>query len=206
MTEEVKNETEDKIAVSEKDGTESKKQDDGTIPRFRFNEVNDKFKAESARAKELEKKVNDFEEAEKKKKEEKLEKDGEYKELLKAKELEIETHKTEKESLKKNMLLEKVKNKIINVANKEGAVDSEDILKFISIDDLLVLENDKLSEAIDEKISEIKNNKAHLFTTTKRDSRENGSPYSVNTSNGQSNKNMTLNDRIEASLRNSHKR
>lgn len=176
---------------TKKEGEEEKKE--LTIPKSRFDEVNSKFK-------ESQKELEAFREKEKKESEAKLLEEKKYDELLKAKELEIETHKKDKESLRKNMLLEKVNNKIINIANKEGAIDSEDILRFIDTQDLLELESNKLEETIKERVSKIKNNKAHLFTTLQRDNKENGVPYSVNTNNTKSSKPKTKEDAILEAL------
>ena len=176
------------------------------IPYSRFKEVNEKNKNIEAELNKAKADLQTFQDAEKKKKEAKLLEDKKYDELLKAKELEIEGHKTEMEGLKKNASLEKIKSKIVNLANKEGAVDAEDILRFISTEDLLELDSEKLAEEVKSRIDKIKENKAHLFTNSQRDNRENGQPYSANTSGNILKKDMTRDQQIEDALRRSHKR
>ena len=198
MTEETKNTNQETIDTKEIVKVEEKIEK-AAIPYDRFKEVIDEKKA-------LKLKLDVFEEKEKKRIEDKLLEEKKFEELLKAKDLELETHKNEKETLKKNMLIEKVNNKIINIASKEGAIDSDDILRFIKTQDLLDLESDKLSDEVNKRVTEIKNNKAHLFNTNQRDSKENGMPYSVNTNNTKSSKPKTKEDMVLEALNLSRKK
>lgn len=203
MTEETKNPEAEKLKTPADSGQEEKKFAD--IPYLRFKEVNDKHKNTESELTKANSELQAFKDAEKKKTEDKLLEDKKYDELLKAKELEITSHKTEVETLKKNASLDKIRTKIVNLASKEGAVDSEDILRFISVDDLLELDSEKLSAEVKGRIAKIKEDKAHLFIVTQRDSRENGTPFSPDTSGGQSN-NMSLDAQIEESIARSHKK
>ena len=176
------------------------------IPYGKFKEVNDEKKSLASDLKKAQDELETFKNAKKKKDEDKLIEDKQFGEVIKAKELEIETQKKENESLKKNAINEKINRKIVNLANKEGAIDSEDILRFIKIDDLLELESDKLDEAIKTRVESIKTNKGHLFGESNiRNTKENGVPNSFNASGSLIKKNMTLNEQVEASLLRSRK-
>ena len=88
-----------------------------------------------------------------------------------------------------NNKLEKFKNKSLNLLNKEGVIDGEDGLKFLSFDSLLDAENtDGIDDVIKNMVSDLKQNKPYLFGSSnqKRNAEENFMPGGGNQANNKS--------------------
>ena len=152
------------------------------IPKKRFDEVNEKYKAAN-------KELEEFRAAKKEEEETKLKKDGEFQELLSLKDKEFLETKSLLEQERKNNKLEKFKNKSLNLLNKEGVIDGEDGLKFLSFDSLLDAENtDGIDDVIKNMVSELKQNKSYLFGSSnqKRNADENKMPGGGNQANNKS--------------------
>ncbi len=152
------------------------------IPKKRFDEVNEKYKAAN-------KELEEFRAAKKEEEETKLKKDGEFQELLKLRDKEFSETKSLLEKERRNNKLEKFKNKSLNLLNKEGVIDGEDGLKFLSFDRLLDAENgDGIDDAIKNMVSDLKQNKSYLFGSSnqKRSTDENFMPGGGNQANNKS--------------------
>jgi hypothetical protein len=166
-TEQETKENEQKAEVKQK--TDSKGND--FIPRTRFNEVNNKYKEASQKLQEFEKKQQ---EAEKKK----LEEEGKYQELLSLREKELNDMKSLLDNERKNNKLERVKNRSLNLLNKEGIIDGEDGLKFLNFEEIIDLDN--YDEVLSNLVSSLKESKSYLFknndTSHQRNKEENGVP------------------------------
>lgn len=152
------------------------------IPKKRFDEVNEKYKAANQE-------LEEFRAAKKEEEEAKLKKDGEFQELLTLKDKELAETKSSLETEKKNNKLEKFKNKSLNLLNKEGVIDGEDGLKFLSFDSLLDADStDGIDDTIKNMVSDLKQNKSYLFGSSnqKRNAEENFMPGGGNQANNKS--------------------
>jgi len=170
-----------KAVVDPKKGSDPKV-DDKKVPLKEFLDVKAKNKAIKV---ELEK----YKEDEKKRGEAKLLEEKKYEELIASKDKEIAEQKVKNENYAKNIKVEKIKNKISAMASKNGAVDAEDVLKFISTEGLEELESTQLEEQVKIRIDALKANKEYLFSgNPQRNKAENGSPYKPNIANGDPNR------------------
>lgn len=151
------------------DSGKSQKQTRSDIPRKRFDEVNEKYKAARKRLEELEK-------AQKEAEAKKLEEEGKLKELLELREKETNDLKTSLEAEKRNNKLKGLQNKALNSLNKEGIIDGDDGLRFIDFDKLL--DNDNPDDDLNNMVKSLKEGKSYLFGSgdRKRDDEENRMP------------------------------
>jgi len=152
------------------------------IPRDKFNKINNRMKA-------AETELEEFRAVKKEEEEAKLKKDGEFQELLSLKDKELVETKSSLEAELKNNKLEKFKNKSLNLLNKEGVIDGEDGLKFLSFDSLLDAENvDGVDDTIKKMVNDLKQNKSYLFGSSnqKRNAEENNMPGGGNQDNNKS--------------------
>lgn len=120
-----------------------------------------KYKDEN---KELKEKVAEFERRQKEANDKKLAEEGKYKELLEAKEEELadlnSSIKKERATRKRDNLLNKINLK----AQERGAIDFEDIKKFLDIDSLV----DSDAEAIDNELNQLQEKKSYLFGSKRK--------------------------------------
>jgi hypothetical protein len=144
------------------------------IPKKRFDEVNEKYKAAS---KELEAFKSAQEEANNKK----LEEQGKFQELLTLRDKELNDAKLALEGEKKNNKLEKLKNKSLSLLNKEGIIDGDDGLRFLKFDE--VMDSESPDDVLKNMVGQLKESKSYLFGSTKRKSDENGMPSSGSQTN-----------------------
>lgn len=94
----------------------------------------------------------------------KLAEDGRYKELLEAKEEELANLNSNIEKEKATRKKDNLLNKINLKAQERGAIDFEDIKKFLDIDSLVDSDN----EAINEKLNQLQEKKSYLFGSKKK--------------------------------------
>lgn len=143
------------LTLPKKEGEEKKTV--SSIPYDKFKKVNDEKKA-------LAEKVAEFEKLQKEANDKKLAEEGRYKELLEAKEKELadlnSNIEKERATRKKDNLLNKINLK----AQERGAIDFEDIKKFLDIDELI----DSDDEAINEKLNQLQEKKSYLFGSKKK--------------------------------------
>lgn len=128
-----------------------------SIPYDRFKKVNEEKKALAEKVAEFERLQN---EADKKK----LEEEGKYKELLELKEKELADLNSNIEKERANRKKDNLLNKINLKAQERGAIDFEDIKKFLDIDELI----DSDDEAINEKLNQLQEKKSYLFGNKKK--------------------------------------
>lgn len=132
-----------------------------------------KYKSEK---KELEGELAIFKAKQKEAEEKELADKGEYKKLLEAKQEELaelnSSIKKERASRKKDNFLNKIRLK----AQKEGANDADDIIRFLNVGELV----DSDDEAINEKFNQLMEKKSYLFGDKKKSatSDENNSVFS----------------------------
>lgn len=138
------------------------------IPKRRFDEVNEKYKAAN-------KELEEFRAAKKDTEHKKLEEEGKYQELLSAKDKELEGFKSSLETEKRGNKLEKLKNKSLSLLNKAGIVDGDDGLRFMNLEELI--DNESPDEVLNNMVTSLKDSKSYLFTQpNKRNASENGMP------------------------------
>jgi hypothetical protein len=161
------------------DSTDEGKKISTQIPKKRFDEVNEKYKAANKR-------LEEFEAAKAEAEKSKLEEEGKYQELLSIKDKELNDYKSSLEVEKKNNKLEKLKNKSLNLLNKEGIIDGDDGLKFFDFDD--VIDNESPDDVLSNMVQSLKESKSYLFgQTNKRKMDENFMPGGGNSSNNKKN-------------------
>ena len=128
-------------------------------------------------AKALKEELAGYREKETKEKDAKLLEEKKYQELIQNKDKELGDTKNALNQTIKEHKLEKLTNKLARVLDKNNAIDAEDALKFINVDDLL--DADKVDDEINKRVTELAKNKSYLFNGkqgTTRSSTENGQP------------------------------
>lgn len=143
------------LTLPKKEGEEKKIV--SSIPYDKFKKVNDEKKA-------LAEKVAEFERLQNEAQKKKLEEEGKFKELLELKEKELADLNSNIEKEKATRKRDNLLNKINLKAQERGAIDFEDIKKFLDIDSLV----DSDDEAINEKLNQLQEKKSYLFGSKKK--------------------------------------
>jgi len=143
------------LRLPKKEGEE--KETVSSIPYERFKKVNEEKKALAEQVAEF-KRLQD--EAQKKK----LEEEGKYKELLELKEKELADLNSNIEKERATRKRDNLLNKINLKAQERGAIDFEDIKKFLNIDELIDSDN----ETIDKELNQLQEKKSYLFDNKKK--------------------------------------
>jgi hypothetical protein len=152
---EEKRETKGTLRLAKKEVEE--KETVSSIPYDRFKKVNEEKKA-------LAEKVAEFERLQKEANDKKLAEEGRYKELLEAKEKELADLNSNIEKERATRKRDNLLNKINLKAQERGAIDFEDIKKFLDIDGLIDSDN----EAIDKELNQLQETKSYLFGNKKK--------------------------------------
>ncbi len=172
---EQKNDTKEENQNNEEKKTEGKKLPPD-VPYDRFRKINDQFKANKEE-------LEAFKTAKKEAEEKKLQDDGKLQELLTLKDKEFLETKTALETEKKNNKLEKLKNKSLNLLNKQGIIDGEDGLKFLNLDEFSDKENP--DEGLLSMVNGLKESKPYLFGSSKPGNQRNADENKVPGSGGE---------------------
>lgn len=152
---EEKRETRETLRLPKKENEEKKTVE--SIPYYKFKEVNDAKNA-------LAEQVAEFKRLQKEADDKKLAEEGRYKELLEAKEKELADLNSNIEKERATRKRDNLLNKINLKAQERGAIDFEDIKKFLNIDELIDSDN----EAIDKELNQLQEKKSYLFGNKKK--------------------------------------
>jgi hypothetical protein len=143
------------LRLPKKENEEKKTVD--SIPYYKFKEVNEEKKA-------LAEQVAEFKRLQKEADDKKLAEEGRYKELLEAKEKELADLNSNIEKERATRKRDNLLNKINLKAQERGAIDFEDIKKFLDIDGLIDSDN----ETIDKELNQLQETKSYLFGNKKK--------------------------------------
>ena len=143
------------LRLPKKEGEE--KETVSSIPYERFKKVNDEKRA-------LAEKVAEFERLQNEAQKKKLEEEGNFKKLLEIKEQELADLNSSIEKERATRKRDNLLNKINLKAQERGAIDFEDIKKFLDIDGLIDSDN----EAIDKELNQLQETKSYLFGNKKK--------------------------------------
>lgn len=143
------------LRLPKKENEEKKTVD--SIPYYKFKEVNEEKKA-------LAEQVAEFKKLQKEADDKKLAEEGRYKELLEAKEKELADLNSSIEKERATRKRDNLLNKINLKAQERGAIDFEDIKKFLDIDALIDSDN----ETIDKELNQLQETKSYLFGNKKK--------------------------------------
>jgi len=120
-----------------------------------------KYKGEN---KELKERVAEFERLQNEAQKKKLEEEGNFKKLLELKEEELANLNSNIEKERATRKKDNLLNTINLKAQEKGAIDFEDIKKFLDVD--LLIDSD--DEAINEKLNQLQEKKSYLFGSKKK--------------------------------------
>ena len=169
--------TQDNTAQEHQNNTTDDKNHE-VVPLSKFLEVKGTLK-------EMKDKLASFEEKEKKLQESKLLEEKNYQELLAKRDAELKSFQSQLEQERTNFKINSVKDKFARILDKNNAIDSNDVLRLVDVNQLIDAEDQE--KKINKLVDELKANKSYLFKQVAQNHFENNKI--VTNSNKQSNPN-----------------